>query len=182
MPAKGSTTRIPRTCEQCGGSFDAWPSKVAVGRARFCSRACADAAKCNHTVLVCELCGKPVAQTPSQLARGWGRYCSTTCYHEAQRAYRSEHFHNGKPVLRMASGYIRVWEPNHPTAHAGYVYEHRLVMERVIGRYLTSEEHVHHVNRKKDDNRPENLVVMSHREHRKLHTRERRRLRNGTLA
>lgn len=31
---------IPAICEQCGVSFETWPSYVAAGRGRFCSVAC----------------------------------------------------------------------------------------------------------------------------------------------
>lgn len=57
-------------------------------------------------------------------------------------------------------GYILVWMPDHPrSTKAGYIREHRLVMEEMLGRLLEQQEVVHHKNGKKDDNRPENLEV-----------------------
>jgi hypothetical protein len=58
-----------------------------------------------------------------------------------------------------------VQEPSHPAAQAdGYVPEHRLVMESLIGRYLLPEETVHHINGLRDDNRPENLELWASRQ------------------
>lgn len=59
-------------------------------------------------------------------------------------------------------GYILVYCPDHPQARrSGYVAEHRLVAEQMLGRPLRTEEVVHHKNRKKADNRPENLEVFA---------------------
>jgi len=41
--------------------------------------------------------------------------------------------------------HIRVFEPDHPNSHkSGTIYEHRLTVEAVIGRYLNGKELVHH--------------------------------------
>ena len=58
----------------------------------------------------------------------------------------------------------------HPEANTwGYVYEHRVLAEQIIGRKLMSNEIVHHKNGKRWDNRKENLEVMDKSEHGKLH-------------
>ena len=66
--------------------------------------------------------------------------------------------------------YLKTYCPLHPNCDSkGYMKTHRLFMENKLGRYLTKEEDVHHINGNKKDNRIENLQVISKAEHQKLH-------------
>ncbi len=68
-------------------------------------------------------------------------------------------------TTKSTSGYVLVQMPHHPAAQvAGYVPEHRLVMEKAIGRALLSEETVHHINGVRSDNRAENLELWTSRQ------------------
>ena len=61
--------------------------------------------------------------------------------------------------------------PSHPKATKnGYVLEHRLQIEKKLGRFLNSDEVVHHKDEDKHNNKIENLEVMSRAEHTRLHT------------
>lgn len=72
------------------------------------------------------------------------------------------HPNYGTGINTTSDGYIRLLKPEHPNAsQKGYVQEHHLVMEKMIGRYLVSPENVHHINGVRDDNRPENLELWS---------------------
>ena len=66
-------------------------------------------------------------------------------------------------------GYIYVSVDKHPRASKrGYVFEHILIVEKQLGRYLRKDETVHHLNGVKTDNRIENLVVLRQQDHNRV--------------
>lgn len=66
-----------------------------------------------------------------------------------------------------SSGYVLIRVGvDHPMADVrGYAYEHRVQAQASTGRALRDDEHVHHINGNKSDNRPENLEVVTAAEH-----------------
>ncbi len=92
-------------------------------------------------------------------ARGWHSPKSTPPrYHEAAPNWRG-----GRS--RTSHGYIKALVNEHPSRDGkGYVFEHRLVMEEKLGRFLLPTENVHHLNGVRDDNRPENLELWTRRQ------------------
>ncbi len=83
---------------------------------------------------------------------------------------------------KRADGYIAIYYPDHPKSNKdGYVMEHDLIMESLIGRHLQENEIVHHINMVRDDNRKENLKLMTKHEHMSFHSKERHQKRRNDL-
>lgn len=70
-----------------------------------------------------------------------------------------------------SSGYLFLLKPEHLFCNSnGYYPEHRLIMEKKIGRILKREERIHHVDENKLNNSPENLMLFKNvSEHMKFH-------------
>jgi hypothetical protein len=85
-------------------------------------------------------------RTPAQARK---KYCAEACYNAARRESAISN-----------NDYLRV------KVDGEMVGEHRHVVEQAIGRKLTEDESVHHLNGKRWDNRLENLELWSTRAHR----------------
>lgn len=124
----------------------------------------------------CEVCGAEfwVARWQRETVKGGGKYCSRSCKAKATAEWMKGNTHKkrGPKVIRHSAGYLWQWAPDHPGAHRGRVLQHRLVMERMLGRRLVPGEEVHHRNGKRDDNRPENLELTMSGEHQRHHNSE----------
>lgn len=125
----------------------------------------------------CPRCEKEFSRESHHSDWGWKvkKWCSASCRSNGLRKGRpfGERNHkwkggryvanNGYTVVRVKTGI--------------YEYEHRIVMERHLGRKLSRIEVIHHINHNKTDNRLTNLLLTDPTEHNTRHpmTEERKK-------
>ena len=101
----------------------------------------------------CKNCNKQIPLRDDHYRKR--KFCSINCCNLMTAKLR--------PKKRISSrGYQQIWK------NGKYVMEHRLIMEKKIGRKLYKTEIVHHINGKKIDNKISNLIIMKKQEHDKL--------------
>ena len=110
---------------------------------------------------ICEVCGKEFWVQPSRIKKGRSRFCSLKCYGQWVSENRTEDrvgtWKGGKKI--NACGYIQILVGKYH-----YALEHRLIWEKANGQ-IPEGFIIHHLNGIKTDNRLENLICISRKEH-----------------
>jgi hypothetical protein len=113
---------------------------------------------------LCDYCEQPYKARLARLRFSEGKFCSRSCASSNRISSKGAHWKGGKKETK--EGYVQILSHKHPFKdNHGYVLEHRLIMEKHLGRYLTENEIVHHINMIKNDNKISNLQLTTIKEH-----------------
>lgn len=173
-------------CKHCGNDYAQQKSRVR--RNKYCSKSCKDDffnERKSRREVGCKRCGEVFVARNSQLANGVTPYCSISCVSKSQERTKeryqkiSDSIKKNKDKHNYRKGEeVHNWNGGITINRDGYilqridgkqVLQHRHFMELHLERKLDSSEIVHHINEVKDDNRIENLQIMSRSEHAKHH-------------
>lgn len=186
-PRKGTIIK----CSICNKSFYKKPHEA---NRQFCSYKCYWKRlegqipwNKNQKEMHCNFCNKSIYRPNCLIKKN--NFCSYDCYWKFKKGKPlsekrkqaligkhsgSKHWNWKGGRLQNKDGYVSVYCPIHKFADKhGYIREHRLVMEKHLNRLLKPSEVVHHINKIRNDNKIENLMLFKNKsEHRRHHSKE----------
>ena len=143
-----------RICDYCGVEFDYQGHHKKTNAHFFCSKKCAYEFKKNQLTVSCDWCGADITRKASAVFRfGPHNFCDRGCYQDFIN-FEKAGSKNQKVCGRVL---------------------YRALMEKKLGKKLTSDEEVHHIDGNHENNTMENIKVMSSSEHSKLHAAQKKR-------
>jgi len=127
-------------CEICNASFQRYPCQMKMSSHAYCSQKCVGESKKHGSTIYCHMCDTPFYRRYGEQDVGVtiNQFCSNECYQE------------WRTLNRKSTTYIK----------DGTRHMHRVVAEKYLGRLLTSDEVVHHVDLNRHNNSPSNLMVL----------------------
>jgi hypothetical protein len=160
-------SKAERVCKICHTAFFTYVSRLRQGRGNFCSVRCKNIHQANNKKFA-----ENVKKAIIKLYRSDPDYRirisiatkkamdNPAVRNKLRLAGLGRKPANYKGSMKHSAGYLFIHNPQHPFANRyGYVLEHRLVVEKQIGRLLEPDEVVHHKNHNKSDNRITNLLL-----------------------
>lgn len=149
-----------KTCDNCGRGFEYKGHHTGRNSNFFCCKECADVFRTKQIEVECDCCGKRFMKKRSDIARTDHNFCCEECYRN----------------------YIELTKDHRKGPEYGKKPLYRILMEKKLGRELTSDEEVHHIDGNHLNNDPANLEVLSKSEHAKKHAKLKNRDEMGAFV
>jgi len=130
--------RISLVCAECG--IEVKRLQCQIKRITYCSKVCVDKSKQHGSSLHCFFCDNSFYRRYGEqdIGKTEKPFCSISCYKE----YRA--------LNRKDTTYLKI----------GKRHAHRVIVEAIIGRILTSDEVIHHIDGNCHNNHPDNLALL----------------------
>lgn len=143
-------------CDSCGVEFERPPNHKARNSNFFCSKECSYNFKKKKILVKCDWCGDQFWKKQSDIKRTKHNFCSHRC----------------------SIDFVR-WTGETRNVTVEGIAIHRRIVEESLGRSLTPEEEVHHIDHNYHNNKLENLMVVNKSEHSRIHAKGKERDSNG---